>query len=273
MTYDFSICVDEFSLADTLECGQCFRFNKAENDVYSGVALGRTVTLFQRGNEFFVGGISEKLFLSEYSSYFALDMDYAAIHRFFRKDAVLTEILDFAPGIRVLRQPLFETLISFILSQNNNIKRIDGMIERLCRQFGRMLPDGNSDFPLPETLAVLSKADLAVVRCGYRDEFIIEAAERWAAGEIDAGFLRKAPLCEARAELMKIRGVGSKVADCVLLFGAGRFEAFPEDVHIKRAMKALFPAGLPEDAAPYAGIAQQYIFHYARTRFNNKAAF
>ncbi|MCL2539224.1 MAG: DNA-3-methyladenine glycosylase 2 family protein [Oscillospiraceae bacterium] len=264
MTPVFSVSTNLFSLADTLECGQCFRFRKISENVYSGVALGRSIELCQRGEELLVGGISEQVFRAKYLSYFALDVDYAKIHAELGKDATLRAIIDFAPGIRVLRQPLFESLISFILSQNNNIKRITGIVERLCRRFGEELPGGDYDFPTPQAIAGLSSEDLVDVRCGYRGDYIIDAARRWLTKEIDADSIKNAPLAEARSQLLKIRGVGPKVADCVLLFGAGRLDAFPEDVWIKRAMREFFPDGLPAAAAPYAGVAQQYIFHYAR---------
>lgn len=267
MDYDFVCEADGFSLADTLECGQCFRFVKNPDKSYSGVALGRGVTLWQDSGRLFATGFNERLFACEYRSYFALDVDYAAIHALFEEDAVLMKAVEFAPGIRVLRQPLFETLISFILSQNNNIKRIGGIIERLCEKFGERLEGGVFDFPTPEALAGKACSDLAELRCGYRDAYVLDAAERWAKGVIDRDVVMHAPLADARRELARIKGVGPKVADCVLLFGAARYDAFPEDVWIKRAMGELFPGGLPEPIKPYAGIAQQYIYHFARAHF------
>lgn len=244
-------------------CGQCFRFSLSESGSFSGVALGRRLTLKQEDDILSVEGISREVFEREYIPYFSLDMDYAAIKEQLSDDATMKRIVAHSPGIRVLRQPLFETLISFILSQNNNIKRIAGLVERLCICFGEKKNDF-FDFPTPRSLAVLSPEHLGEVRCGFRDKYVVDAAQKWMAGRIDGDIIRHAPLYEARQELMKIHGVGPKVADCTLLFGAARFDAFPEDVWIKRAMKELFPSGLPESAKPYAGIAQQYIFHYAR---------
>jgi N-glycosylase/DNA lyase len=164
-----------------------------------------------------------------------------------------------------MRQPVFETLITFIISQNNNIPRISGIVERLCDNFGEDR-GGYRDFPSAETLSELSTFDLAPIRAGFRDKYIIDAARNWVDGTVREEFLKTAPLDSARDMLMKIKGVGPKVADCVLLFSANRLETFPKDVWIKRAMESLFPDGLPECAREYAGIAQQYIFHYARNR-------
>lgn len=264
MIQSVKIEIFNFSLSGTLECGQCFRFRKDPDGIYSGVAVGHSIRLRQTDSILEVFGIDAGLFENTYSGYLGLNIDYPAIMTSLGEDKTMRKVLERVPGIRVLRQPLFETLISFIISQNNNIPRISGIIERLCRSFGDELIGGEYDFPHPGTLASLTPESLADIRCGFRDKYIIDAAQRWVSGEIREDILEHAPLNAARSELMKIYGVGPKVADCVLLFGAGRFDAFPEDVWIKRAMKELFPEGLPKSAAPYAGIAQQYIYHYAR---------
>ena len=170
----------------------------------------------------------------------------------------------YAPGIRVLHQPAWEALAAFIMSQNNNVPRIKGIIERLCTAFGDPLAWGY-DFPPPERLAGLGEEDLRVLRCGWRWEYLLDAAEKVASGLLPLDQVAVLPLPEARQALQSIKGVGPKVAECVLLYGMGRLEAFPLDVWMKRAMKILFPGKKPEDFGPYAGIAQQYIFHYCRT--------
>ena len=255
--------VKDFSLGDTLECGQCFRWYKKGEGVYSGVANRASLTLTQRGGELTVEGCSREDYEGWLRAYLSLDEPYGEYKAALSRDSVLREAISYAPGIRVMKQPLWETLCSFIISQNNNITRIMRIVDTLCRRFGDDL-GGYYDFPAPERLARLKKEDLACLVCGYRDGYIIDAAQRFAAGEIDERFLRTAPLDDARDMLLTIKGVGPKVADCALLFGARRYEAFPKDVWIKRAMAQLFPEGLPDFAAPIAGIAQQYIFHYAR---------
>jgi len=170
----------------------------------------------------------------------------------------------FAGGIRILRQDPWEALCSFIISQNNNIPRIKGIVERLCASFGEEIKEGFYSFPAAEKIATLTLEDLAPLRSGFRAKYILDGAKRVADGEIDLDALKELALDEARQELMKIYGVGEKVADCTLLFGLSHIDAFPKDVWIKKAMAKLFDGSLPECAAPYAGIAQQYIFHYAR---------
>ena len=260
--------VSPLDLAATLDCGQSFRWVPVGNGAtFCAVVEGGIATARMEDGALRIAckNLSEDF----WRGYFALDVDYSALHSEFRKDATLAACLEFAPGIRVLRQPFFETLISFIISQNNNIPRIKGIIGRLCENFGEQvgtLPDGSAAyaFPLAERLATLSVEDLACLRSGYRAPAIIDAAKRTASGELNDAELRTAEPLIARKKLLAVYGVGPKIADCVLLFGLGRFETFPVDVWIRRAMASLFPNGLPEAAVPCAGIAQQYIFHYAR---------
>ena len=161
-------------------------------------------------------------------------------------------------------QEPWETLCSFIISQNNNIPRIKGIIDRLCMNFGEN-QNGVYTFPSANIIAKLSLEDLSVLRSGFRAKYILDAAKKVSSGEIDLDTLKSMDIDSARQELMKIKGVGPKVADCTLLFALEHIEAFPKDVWIKRAMEKLFGGQLPECAVPYAGIVQEYIFYYART--------
>ena len=168
------------------------------------------------------------------------------------------------PGIRVLRQEPFETLITFIISQNNNIKRITGIVERLCESFGEPLAGGGFAFPTAQRLAALSAEDLAPLRAGFRARYIIDGAQKVAGGQVDLEEISRLPADEGRARLTEIVGVGAKVADCVLLFGFGKWEVIPKDVWIKRIIAAYYPEGFPACMEKYGGIAQQYLFDYAR---------
>ncbi len=254
----------EFDLARTLECGQCFRFTAREAGVYEGVAKGRLLRVAQQQESLIFYDVTPQEFEAVWVDYFDLLRDYGALRSLMRGDPVLRRAADFAPGIRILRQDGWEALCSFIISQNNNIGRIRGIVQRLCESFGSPLPGGQYDFPRPEALAGLTADDLAPLRCGFRARYILDAAQKVASGQVNLAALHSLPLEQAQEELCQIVGVGPKVAQCALLFGFGRVECFPVDVWIGRAMKSLFPEGLPPETLPYAGIIQQYIFHYVR---------
>ena len=252
-------------------------WNSADKKGYSGTAIFTrrqplSVT-YDFGDDIHrhEGRVITAEFEGFWRDYLDLDRDYAAVRAAFARDPRLAPCVAFAPGIRVLRQPAFEALIAFIVSQNNNVPRIKGILARLCALFGEPLPGGARAFPTPERLAACSEAELAPLRSGWRAGYILDAARQVAAGTVDLQAVAVMPLADARRELTRIRGVGPKVAECVLLYGMGRLECFPMDVWMKRAMARLFPeetGKMPESApaifGPYAGIAQQYIFHYCR---------
>lgn len=256
--------VTDLDLAQTLDCGQCFRWVEREDGGFDGVAFGRSVTVRLDGTDLYIENADESD-RELWHSYFDLGLDYgkirgeiSAIH------PILADAAKYAPGIRILRQEPYEALCTFIISQNNNIKRIKGIVQRLCEQFGDRLPDGTYAFPDAEKMASLTADDLAPLRAGFRNRYLVDAARKVADGDVDLEKCRDCDYEEARRELMQITGVGVKVADCALLFGLHRIEAFPLDVWMKRAMATLFPGMTPGDFGQYAGIAQQYIFHYSR---------
>lgn len=254
----------KFNLKQTLECGQCFRFTENEDGVFCGVALGRELKFKTEGEMLYINCAQE--FADKYiAAYLGFDEDYDAINSILAEDKTLNSAIEYAGGIRILRQEPWETLCSFIISQNNNIKRIAGIIDRLCENFGEDIGGGAFAFPSAEKLSSLSVDDLAPLRSGFRAKYIIDAAKKVYSGEVNFEEIEKADLDSARDMLMKINGVGPKVADCVLLFGFHKLDAFPKDVWIKRIMEKYYPQGLPEFAIKYGGIAQQYLFHYIRT--------
>ncbi len=256
--------VKNFTLSETLDCGQAFRWRETEDGAFEGVAFGKYLKLAADKEGIILYDTSEEDFLNIWKDYFDLDRDYGEIIRAFSENDVLKVASGFAGGIRILRQDPWEALCSFIISQNNNIPRIKGIVERLCATFGEEIKEGFYSFPTAEKIASLSLEELAPLRSGFRAKYILDGAKKVASGEIELSALKALALDEARAELMKIYGVGEKVADCTLLFGLSHIDAFPKDVWIKKAMAKLFDGSLPECATPYAGIAQQYIFHYAR---------
>ena len=267
------IGIDDFDLAKTFECGQCFRWNADENGAYTGVAMGRAASVYRRG-----GGDGEKgsIFISctandfetVWRDYFDLDRDYAAIRKQLGADGFMRKASEYGAGIRILRQDGWEALCSFIISQCNNIPRIKKIIASLCQNFGERLDFNGSahhSFPSARKLAALEERDLTPIRCGYRAAYILDSARAVANGDIDLEALSQVTPFDARKTLKGIRGVGDKVADCVLLYGLHMLDSFPLDVWMKRAVAKYygpdFDAGM---FSPYAGIAQQYLFHYIR---------
>ena len=255
---------DNFILSQTLDCGQAFRWTETEPDTWLGVAFGKALKIGFKDGIITLYDTTEEDFLNIWKGYFDLDRNYADILKTLSENEVLKAAGEYAGGIRILKQEPWEALCSFIISQNNNIPRIKGIVERLCQNFGEEIGDGLYSFPSATKIAALSLEDLSVLRSGFRAKYILDAARKVASGEIVLEKLIDMPIDEARAVLVKIYGVGEKVADCTLLFGLSHIEAFPKDVWIKRAVAKLFDGVLPECAMDYAGIAQQYIFHYAR---------
>lgn len=256
----------DFDLDQTLNCGQCFRWYAGEKGSYFGIVAGKwlRISADSETKTIVFHNTTEEEFEKIWIPYFDLEMDYGAIRRSLSDlDPVLACAAQYAPGIRILRQDPWEALCSFILSQNNNIPRIKGIVERLCQTFGDPVPGGYR-FPEAKRLAKLSVEDLAPLRCGFRAKYLCSAAQLVENGTVSLSELETMPIEQARESLMQITGVGPKVAECALLYGWHRLECFPMDVWMKRAMAYLFPGKKIEDFGRYAGIAQQYIFHYSR---------
>lgn len=256
--------VKNFDLAMTLDCGQAFRW-KEDNGVWSGVAFGKRLKISKENESIVFFDTSKEDFENIWSDYFDFSRDYGKIIDDIKSDEILKKASDFGYGIRILNQEPFETLCSFIISQNNNIPRIKGIIDRLCKKYGQKIDDDLYSFPDAETLSKLTANDLSDIRMGFRAKYIIDASQKVASGEVNLSDLFSLDTDTARTELMRIKGVGPKVADCTLLFSLKHFDAFPKDVWIKRAVEVLFPQGLPECANGYKGIVQQYIFYYSRS--------
>lgn len=263
---------EELDIVKTFECGQCFRWNRDGNGVYSGVAYGYPAKVWEEDGSVFIKSAAPD---SLWRDYFDLEHDYDVMSRpFYEAGEYLRECTQYGRGIRILRQESWEALCSFIISQCNNISRIKGIVERLCESFGTETEfEGEKyyTFPSAETLAALMPEDLAVLRCGYRAPYIINAAHAAVSGKLDLEALKTADSDSAKKALKAINGIGEKVANCVVLFGLYHMEAFPIDVWIKRALKEHFPPDFdPAVLGEYAGLAQQYIFFYARSTGSDK---
>lgn len=259
------------------ECGQCFRWNAASDGSYSGVAGGRLLVVRKKEPGVLFEGTDEQEFSGFWAVYFDLERDYGAIKNELSHDPVLAKAIEYGYGIRILKQDVWETLVSFIISANNRIPRIKSIIDRLCIRYGsRHVSDGRIyyDFPTADRLAQLSEEDILACGCGYRSRYVLEAARRVAEGSVDLEALADMDAEGARSVLLRFSGVGPKVADCIMLFSMAKFDSFPVDVWVKRVMEHYY---LKKDTplieirryagrrfGPLAGIAQQYLFYYAR---------
>lgn len=247
----------------TLDCGQSFRWTKNSDGSWNGVVRGveTDIVKYQNGLRFY--HISEKDFYDIFYDYFDFNRDYSSILESLKSDKYLSKAIKEYGTIRILNQEPWEALCSFIFSSCNNIPRIKGIIERFCANFGEETRTSYS-FPCAEKVASLQIDDLDVLRCGYRAPYILSAAKMVASGEIDLTELKSKSIEECEKQLMKIHGVGKKVADCTILFSLGHIDAFPVDRHIRRICENLYPEGLPTCTKGVEGIAQQYMFHLQR---------
>ena len=253
-----------FSAALSLDCGQAFRWKEDENGFWHGVAFGRPLTLCEKDGGITLFNVDEAEFEAVWKNYFDLERDYESLKASYREDEHLKKAVEFCGGIHILNQEPWEALCSFIISQNNNIPRIKGIVERLCALLGDRLENGDYAFPSPVKIIDAGVEGLAPIRSGFRAKYIYDAAVKVENGEIDFEKIKALPLCEAAEELKKIKGVGDKVAACALLYGLGRADAFPVDVWVKRILEELYPGGMPSCTEGTRGIAQQYLFHWRR---------
>ena len=267
-------CGAKISVFRTFDCGQCFRFDAVEDSRFThrvdGIAFGRSVSFAEADGKVFVRA-SEEDYNGIWKKYLSLDCDYESYNNriinalegksreHMEKAAMMSE------GIRILSQEKWETLCSFIISQNNNIPRIKKIIAAMSEKYGEKI-DGGYSFPTPEAVLAAGVDGLTELRTGFRAKYIFDAAKKVAEGEIDLSEIAEMKdYSDAEAELLRISGVGPKVAACTLLFGFGRLDAFPIDVWIKRVIEKRFPDGLdPSVFGDVAGIAQQYLFYYER---------
>ncbi len=268
--------VCDFDLIETFDCGQCFRWEKCD-DGFIGVAFKRALKITQSGDTLTLYDTKKEDWNNIWSSYFDIKRDYGDIKNKLANDEIMKQAIEFGSGIRILNQEPFECLISFIISASNNIPRIKKIIDSLCTNFGEKITYLGKDyytFPTADRLSALELSDLAVIKAGFRDKYILSAAKCVKCGQIDLDCLKRASLEYAKGELLKLSGVGNKVAECVLLFSLEKYSSFPVDVWIKRIMEyCFFESEQTKDAisefaqnkfGELGGFAQQYLFYWAR---------
>lgn len=285
--------VKDFNLKDIFECGQCFRWNEEADGSFTGVAFGKAVNMMfcpdSEGSccgRLTIDGATEADFETIWRPYLDLDRDYGDIKKVLgTRDEVIKEAIKAGEGIRLLNQDNWETLISFIISQNNNIPRIKKCIEGICEKFGEELPEfrGKKRYAFPgfDVLSRVTLEDLADIKLGYRADYIIKTAKAVAADNGRMLYaLNKMTTKEAYDYLVSLHGVGPKVANCILLFAIEKYESFPIDVWVRRVMNHLYgfeendmkgmAAFADEKYGEYGGFAQQYLFYYERSLGTDK---
>ncbi len=265
---------DSFDISQILECGQCFRFKKLKEYKYTIIAYKRVLHIEQKGKNIEFYPCSEQDFKSIWVNYFDLNTDYSKIKQELSKDAVLKKAIEYAPGIRILNQETWECLISFIISQNNRIPMIKQAVQNISKKYGDCIEDEFYAFPTLEQLVNANEEDLKQCKAGFRATYILNACNMVKSGEVKLNEFDNMTTEQIRENLMTIKGVGPKISDCVLLFSQGRTEVFPTDVWIKRVMQYFYfdkEVSIKEihklayeKFGKLAGIAQQYLFNYAR---------
>ncbi|MDT8715491.1 DNA-3-methyladenine glycosylase 2 family protein [Clostridium sp. 19966] len=276
--------VKNFELPHVFDCGQCFRWNKVDENTYIGVAFERVIEVEKSGNDIIIHNSTKKDFYNIWEEYFDLKTDYTAIKERLKKDEILHQSVEFGHGIRLLKQDPFELVISFIISANNRIPMIKKEIENISRNWGKKLEYKGKEyyaFPKVEDLASREVNEFENCGVGFRAKYIKDTVEKIYNSkkivdfeEYDVNKIKALEDDGCHEALQKFSGIGPKVADCIMLFSMQKYSAFPVDVWVKRAMMHFYVA--PDVSLKKirdfarnkfgkdAGFAQQYLFYYAR---------
>ena len=269
----------DFDPVHIFECGQCFRWIKEDDGSYTGVAKGKVINVKKDGENIVIDNTNKEEFENIWYDYFDLGRDYTSLKKeLAQHDENLKKAVDFGWGIRILQQDSWEMLISFIISSNNRIPLIQRAINNISEKYGKEIGEYRGRkyfaFPSPEELSKASIEELRECKTGFRDKYIYHTNKMVIEENLNMeDFIEMdSELCHK--ELMKFKGVGAKVADCIALFGMRKYESFPVDVWVKRVMQEFYGAedmSLPkmrkygmELFGEKAGFAQQYLFYYVR---------
>lgn len=271
--------IEDFEPAHVFDCGQCFRWIRQEDGSYTGVAMNRVINISKEGDSIHIDNTNLEDFENIWYEYFDLARDYGALKKDLAKhDENLKKAVEFGPGIRILKQDGWEMLISFIISSNNRIPMIQRAINNISERYGRKIGTYRGKdyyaFPSPEELSRASIEDFRDCKTGFRDKYIYHTTRAVLDEKIDLKTFVDMDQDTCHKELMKFKGVGAKVADCIALFGMRKYQSFPVDVWVKRVMQEFYGAedmSLPKMRkfgmdlfGDDAGFAQQYLFYYVR---------
>lgn len=271
-----------FKVKDIFECGQCFRWSEEPDESYTGI-FGHNVLNVKEEKDIVITGICNGDIEDICKNYFDLDRNYEEIKKTLSLvDDNMKESIKYGEGIRILNQDLWEMIISFIISANNNIPRIKGIIERMSAKYGQEIKFRGTSyytFPTIDELSQASVKNLKDLGLGFRDRYVYETTKKIKEGKINLENLKQEPTNEVRKQLLTLTGVGPKVADCIMLFSTlKRFDVFPVDVWVRRVMNDLYIHNEDETKVnkkqiqeiardkfgALEGIAQQYLFYWKR---------
>lgn len=276
---ELEINVDCFNLKYTLECGQCFRWKKIDEDYYIGIIKDRVIKIKQDKNKLFVSSNNYSNLEKVVREYFELDKDYKIIEeRISKVDEYVEKAVKNTSGLRHLKQDFFETIISYIISANNNIPRISKSVNEISKRYGKEIEfEGEKYylFPRPEELKKVTIDEYRECGVGFRDKYIYNTVRKINNGEINLENMQEMDTLTLRNLLLTLMGIGPKVADCILLFSCSRQEVFPIDVWVERVMKKLYFDDkdvskkeilkyADEKFGKDAGIIQQHLFYNIR---------
>ena len=258
-------CSQPFSLDQTLRCGQVFRWDRAADGTWTGVVGDSVIHIRQDGRKLTFDGVSGPFI----RHYFSLDMDLGQVIASIDRDSFIHKAITSCTGLRLIRQPKWECLVSYICSTNSNIPVIRKRIAHLAEQFGNAIETDEGtyySFPGPSDISCRGSSALDSCRLGYRSPYVFKTACRINDPESWEATVSAMPYEEARRELMQYAGVGPKAADCILLFAFQKYEAFPVDVWIRRIMQQQY---LPElsTGSPLTGREYDVIRHFAKGHF------
>ena len=272
--------VNNFNLHDTVTCGQIFRFREESDDSYTVILSDRIVNLKMDGNKLVVDSDNMDDIERVIRNYFDLDFDYEKFNNeIINIDNDNKKIVDSCIGLKMINEPKLEVIISYILSANNGVPQIRGALDNISRMFGRKVMFRNEEFYLFPDLKSLSRAsidDFRICKAGFRDKYLYEFIKRVSSNEVDLDLIDSMSSDEALSYLMSNKGIGEKVASCILLFGYHRFDVFPIDTWVKKYMKEKYNLDKVSDIRKFmfdkysnnCGLVIQYVFHYSRNVMN-----
>jgi N-glycosylase/DNA lyase len=269
--------IKDFNPVHIFECGQCFRWLKQQDGSYTGVAKGRAINVSLCKDKLIILNTNLEDFINIWFEYFDMGTDYSLIKSRLEKDKIMKKAIEFGYGIRILKQDIWETLISFIISANNRIPMIMKVVDSLSKSYGdKIIFQGREYYSFPDAtrLALSNIEELAACKMGFRCKYVMDTSLMIRNNQVRLEELSSMNTDQARKELKRLPGVGNKVADCTLLYSGTKIDVFPTDVWVKRVMEELYfgrEASLREiqnfakhKFGEMSGIAQQYLFYYAR---------